>query len=690
LTYNIVKDTLEYMGSFYLNNVDQLGFQLDPFYEAWEDYAKSMNKLLLRLFYSYIKHNINLMNDYNKDQMLRELWETILIPYRPWLLPRTPGKIWTLLRSESVLCMVQSLTEVLRIVINALSAEQKYCVFMNYLWCFYFESIVPVVREEQSLEIFHSMLATLPWSLFCPTVQDLSYVLQSHGNYPSAFRFLGSLLSDIDWSSVVSSYISSGNHSAVSRLHQQLFSIFVLMAANKHILSASSSKLTYLFTEAKTFHWETLGLEDIARSCKWYAENVESALILDKESIIWVKLNLFLNVCGFIGETQSNDVLIAKRNIYVQTIVTLLTRCSSSKRQVQNMHFVLQNLFSTIEKTIVLNDKEPMRELIMHSSTCLNLLNMLSNAVVSDIVKSTFESHLFNTRCSMFIQAMLTAASRSLANIQEMIWFLESCIKCHFVRLADDELPNSWLPIYNSFIPPELNKEDFVKEAIKQKAVLTLYSYNLHRIPLSPDVNELLEVLSETVQWCTKILPDNATESKILLLWLQIFDLIRLQVTTTSTTNHIQQVSKYMIFLAHACQICGEDKTYSGVLGAIGIGRRSILSKEFRFSAKALHLFLLCQMPTSGSSLRILVDAPGSIRQNKNDRIKATTDAEKAYTNFQSLSKVKPYNTMIDENKWILEFISNPQMNILNGCSLVAYLCKKFFDKENFIAASIV
>ena len=178
LPYVVIKDAIEYMGSFFYDHTDRVNFQLDLYYEIWENYTKIINQLLQRLFYSYIQQTVRLINECNKDQVLHELWETILSVYKPWVIPKTPGKIWTLLRSESVLSIVQSFTEVLRYVIDACTREMKYCVFMNFVWTFYFQSVVPVVCEEQSLEIFHSMLATLPWSFFCPTVNELAFILQ--------------------------------------------------------------------------------------------------------------------------------------------------------------------------------------------------------------------------------------------------------------------------------------------------------------------------------------------------------------------------------------------------------------------------------------------------------------------------------------------------------------------------------
>lgn len=106
-----------------------------------------------------------------------------------------------------------------------------------------------------------------------------------------------------------------------------------------------------------------------------------------------------------------------------------------------------------------------------------------------------------------------------------------------------------------------------------------------------------------------------------------------------------------------------------------------------------LHLFLLCQLPTSGGvSLRYTINAPGAIRilYPTDSSSRATAEAEKAFSNVESFLKNKAYQSMKEQVKWVLGFVGDSQYSIIDGCSLLVYLCKQFFDKENFIAATVV
>jgi len=342
-------------------------------------------------------------------------------------------------------------------------------------------------------------------------------------------------------------------------------------------------KLRSVINDITLFQWNTLVLEDTARICQWYAQNVDSEQILEGGSIVWVVLDFLKQVCGFfyIDGLVTDEVVVAKRSIYIQVIVTCVTRCSSLKGRATDFQWLIEKMLGDIEQTLTFNLTNPMHELVTHCSYCLSILNSITAGPVCIAVKSTLDSYLLSTRSSSMVLAFMSAASRCLASLQDMVSLLENAITCHFVRLHDGELRNSWAPIMQAFVVPELSKEDFVSEALKQNALLTLYSYNLSRIGRVASQAEHLDIMIDCVTWCSKPQLDKDSEAKVLLLWLQIFDIIR----TVSAQSHVsdeqwKSIAKYMMFLSASTQTLGEDKHYSGVLGVVGIGRRSGLTKE--------------------------------------------------------------------------------------------------------------
>lgn len=357
-----------------------------------------------------------------------------------------------------------------------------------------------------------------------------------------------------------------------------------MMAADIPILQQLTAKLTYLFKTAKTFQWNLLGLEETGHVLRWYSENVDSSLILQKESFLYTTLDLCLHVCGFTTKDENLDNLsLQRRNLYTQMIVTLLARCSSlkdCKERIHEFRHATEKLLDTIESIFKFNKVNPLEELVMHISSTLNLLNLISNQTLYQSFMASIESYLLRTGCSMVVLAVITATSISVASIEQMVFIIEKAISCHFMRLSDGELLNSWSPVINAFMVPELEIDNFMDESLKQKAILTLYTYSVHCVSKSDKPSYQLDVLFDIVHWCTKIQPDRECESKFLLLWLQIFNIVHSQTPRNMLESDAQRLNQYMLLFAKTCLVKGEEKIYDGVLGMIGIGRRNPLSKE--------------------------------------------------------------------------------------------------------------
>ena len=357
------------------------------------------------------------------------------------------------------------------------------------------------------------------------------------------------------------------------------------MATNQEI-AFSSNKIKEVFQDAKNFYWNFMVLEQTARSCQWFAETADSSTVLDHDSLTWSMISLLEVVCGYHSDDiqfPSDEFIIAKRNIFIQVIVTLISRCSLNMAPtLVNYRFVITKLLSSIESILVYNVHEntQMQELVIHCSTAFHLLNSISSSEVFAVIKETIQNYLQGTKSQLLVLSLISAASRSIASQEHLIAILEISIESYFSKLFDDKVINSWLQVYQTFIIPELNIEEFLKEALKQSAFLTLYTYNLHLISHTQSTGEYLILLGRIVQLCSKPTSPTDCETKFLLLWLQIFDIVRLVDPRVLNKNQQQQLEKQLNLLSIICQSKSEEKIYSGVLGVLGVGRKSTLSKE--------------------------------------------------------------------------------------------------------------
>ena len=174
-----IKESLYYMACYFQNVCESLNHELETLYKIWEPYVKQLVILLKNLFYHSIMYSFRHRAGRTKETVLRELWENIVSVFKPWIIPKSSGKVWTLLRVESIILLVQTFTDTIRLVIDCSSEDNElYCFILNDLLSFYGAEIARFVVEDQSIEIFHTSLSTLPWQSDCPSVQEMTYTIQ--------------------------------------------------------------------------------------------------------------------------------------------------------------------------------------------------------------------------------------------------------------------------------------------------------------------------------------------------------------------------------------------------------------------------------------------------------------------------------------------------------------------------------
>ena len=182
VTIDRIKESLHYMASYFRNVCESLDCELETLYKIWEPYIEPFTILMKNLFSYTIAHSLYHRGERPKEVAVREQWELVMSVFRPWIIPRLAGKVWTLLRVESVIEMVGTFASTIYMLVNSSFQDDNgnfaYCFVLNDLLAFYASEIAPGVREDQSVEIFHTSLLTLPWQHLCPTLQEMAFVIQ--------------------------------------------------------------------------------------------------------------------------------------------------------------------------------------------------------------------------------------------------------------------------------------------------------------------------------------------------------------------------------------------------------------------------------------------------------------------------------------------------------------------------------
>ena len=115
-----------------------------------------------------------------------------------------------------------------------------------------------------------------------------------------------------------------------------------------------------------------------------------------------------------------------------------------------------------------------------------------------------------------------------------------------------------------------------------------------------------------------------------------------------------------------------------------------LLSFRFRLAARGLHAFLAAQIPGDGSSLRCIPNASGHVCQVKGSSAKEspTAEAKDALQGLINLQKSKSYSGMKTELQWIIQFISDPNISLVDGPKFFAYICSQLFYKISYVVVT--
>ena len=361
-------------------------------------------------------------------------------------------------------------------------------------------------------------------------------------------------------------------------LLSSLLKLFTILSVDKDFIAKTRSKFEDLNRVAVGFPWQCLDVPNVQFVCEWFAENCDPATVVDESSYTTCALVLLKSACGF--KLPPHEVhyklFSSKRHCYVKAFVKLLTRVASS-RKIKSPHLntAVTALLCDIESVETLNTQDAKNELLVLCPTLLSLLNCIPEGIVLDEIEKCIHNYMSETNCVLLVLSVLSSASRAIASLNHLVALMEKCIESHFIRQSDGDLKHAWNQITEVLVVPDLNREEFIRKALVQQCLLTLYACNYQKLSLAKSQSDELTVLVDIVQWCSQIPPTSNCQEKFLLLWWQIFDIVRRLVGRYNSNSQYQQLARYMLYLAHACQQIGEDKTYSGLLGVIGIGKKS-------------------------------------------------------------------------------------------------------------------
>jgi len=711
-----VLETLDWLTKYFGGQRAELGGHVTGgLYTMWRPYIKQLSFVLGFMCQQIVVRRAAVVfanRGQGLDAVLTELWTLICRVFEPWICSQDspiPGNVpvapWNESEVPQASDMVTLFTDTLGCLQTHLNAPYSSTSMMNMFWSFFVTSLAKPGIPDYVLRVYNSKFFLLPWQSFLPTLHNMQLMQELYGVCKNSFGFLGLVFPLMDWNKIISVYCESQTSEGVARLLSSLFHLLVIFVNGKNM--ATIQGMPNLLDNALKFPWHYLDGRSFEEVVSWQVAHGSAELVLQEKSSIWYALRLIRAAAGIVvsenGSMQpTRPDTAVKRASYVRCVASLLSQCSTdTKLKAKSFGPVLLFVLKDIESVAGsgVDPASTASEVCLMMSEELSLLNNCSP--VGDVLKVTLEfmlQFIRDSSCTMLVLASIPAACRTLANIQFMVSVVETGIESFFAKHSSPNSSDSqasadggWELIVPSVAVPELAQDEFVHECVQQGALLTLYTNILLKLSACQSPVQEMSILTDIVTWCTHLKVRREFEFKLTLLWHKILQLSVRQVYYAS--GPLNDLAKQLSFLASSLHSLGEDKASSGLLGAIGLGKKSQLSVKFRFMCRALEAFLLAQMP-SNALLRLEPKAPGYVREPKMTKqlapggriVSSTPEAEQALNNLEALRVNKQYNVLAEQIIDAYSFIANPLHSLMEGPQFVVKLVRQLFPSERALA----
>lgn len=241
-----------------------------------------------------------------------------------------------------------------------------------------------------------------------------------------------------------------------------------------------------------------------------------------------------------------------------------------------------------------------------------------------------------------------------------------------FLGSLDQNL--GWGPILVSLQVPELTMQEFLQECLALGSCLTLYVYLLQCLNSEQTVKNEMKVLLILHKWLEQVYPSSAQEeAKLFLWWHQILQLSLIQLEQDDSVL-TESIIRILLTLQSRQSLMAEERLSSGILGAIGLGRKSPLSNRFRVVARSMAAFLSVQVP-----------AEDQIRLKPSSELHLTPKAQQVLAALESMTLSKQYVEYQEQILHAVQFIRHPGHCLQNGKSFLAFFVNRLYPEVHYL-----
>ncbi|XP_022694122.1 ectopic P granules protein 5 homolog isoform X2 [Varroa jacobsoni] len=598
---------------------------------------------------------------------LYEPWLGVVQEGKKYCLPWLPGE------KQKIAVMLQSYVQLLGVVQTVLSRIQS-SVFHS-LWQRYFISYVWNATPNYITTFYYEKILSLPWEAFVPNVQDLRLMTKVlEPEYVNHLPFLIQILLRLDWTYLLSDLAIKWDHTARTEAYSRFVELLLKTGWDKTV--TASGRTRDLCHSLAELDWSCVPGKLLKDLMLFFETKCDPLCVLlpDDNSQDDVLLSFMQNI-ACLRTVNASCSTLEKQAAYFAMTARLVRRCAETpgtRNLVKNRQCVSQFMPKHMTYvTSLINSKQP-----DFNDQSLTLIKDVFS--VLDIVDSFEWTNVLTDGLVLWISAnpgsdlilSCISVAASLSNQQAVPHIVEACIAAYSKsELEIFSSDGGWSTMLTALRFPGPKIDELLKAAVESSSFLTLYAYVLHKLRYCGSLENELTLLGRIVDWVVESIPVNEeAEPKILLLWDK---LLVLSIRQLEYGGDVRIVFRHLQRFVGSLLQAGEDKVSSGLLGAIGFGRRSPLSIKFRFNSRLIAAIVAQHLTEDGL---VMLQA----RQNAAGEHKPHRFASEALAKVRAMQGNKVYSDLHNELEAALSLV-NSCSSLIDSQEAVKQLVNFFY-----------